>query len=360
MPSISSVEGLDKNTGYFRTMDWDLIKRYSEEIENIQLESDDAVEHFRIEWLGKKGKIPALFGEMKSASPEEKKQLGQQLNMLKQTAQRKVEEARAGIAQNKQAEEAASIDLSLDAAPMPLGALHPVTLVRNDIVGIFRRMGFSLSEGPEIVDDWHNFEGLNFPESHPARDMQDTFFVEGNSGHLLRTHTSSVQVQDMMRMTPPIRTLTPGRVYRNETISARSHCVFHQVEGLYVAEGVSFADLKQTLYLFVRAFFGELEVRFRPSYFPFTEPSAEMDVYRGTATEADRRLTKGTGWLEILGCGMVDPQVLENCGIDSQRYSGFAFGLGLERIAMQRYGIDDIRRFYENDVRFLQQFTTAS
>lgn len=341
-------------------MNWDQIDRYLEQIQHAQLDHPEDVEAFRIHWLGKKGRIPALFQHMKDAAPEEKKQLGQKLNELKEAAQRKVEAAKSQAAHQQRQAEAAAIDLTLDAADLPTGALHPVTLVRNQIIDIFRRMGFGLSEGPEIVDDWHNFEGLNFPASHPARDMQDTFFVAGSSSHLLRTHTSSVQVQDMMRQQPPIRTITPGRVYRNETISARSHCVFHQIEGLYVAEGVSFADLKQTLYLFVREFFGERSVRFRPSYFPFTEPSAEMDVYRGLDTEADQRLTKGTGWLEILGCGMVDPQVLDNCGIDSRRYSGFAFGLGLERIAMQRFGIDDIRRFYENDARFLRQFSPMS
>ena len=240
-----------------------------------------------------------------------------------------------------------------------MGSKHPISIVRNEIINIFASLGFYISEGPEIEDDWHNFSALNLPEEHPARDMQDTFFIQTNPDVLLRTHTSSVQVRHMEKNKPPIRTISPGRVYRNEAISSRAHCIFHQVEGLYIAEGVSFADLKQLLLYFAQEMFGEkTKIRLRPSFFPFTEPSAEVDIYWGLETESDHRITKGTGWLEILGCGMVDPAVLENCGIDSKKYSGYAFGMGIERIAMLKYGVDDLRLFFENDVRFLKQFSS--
>ncbi|MGB1941045.1 MAG: phenylalanine--tRNA ligase subunit alpha, partial [Flavobacteriaceae bacterium] len=242
--------------------------------------------------------------------------------------------------------------------PIEVGALHPISILRNQVIDIFSQIGFSLSAGPEIEDDWHNFTALNLPEHHPARDMQDTFFVQTNPDILLRTHTSSVQVRHMEANRPPIRTLSPGRVFRNEDISARSHCVFHQVEGLYIDKNVSFADLKQTLLYFTKSLFGKSKIRLRPSYFPFTEPSAEVDIYWGLETEADYRITKGTGWLEIMGCGMVDPQVLTNCNINPDEYAGYAFGMGLERMAMLLYGIEDIRMFYENDIRFLQQFSS--
>ena len=240
-----------------------------------------------------------------------------------------------------------------------MGSRHPISLVRNQITDIFKRIGFSLSEGPEIEDDWHNFSALNLPEEHPARDMQDTFFIQTNPDFLLRTHTSSVQIRYMQKNKPPIRILSPGRVYRNEAISARAHCIFHQVEGLYVDEKVSFSDLKQCLLYFAKEMFGKKsKIRLRPSYFPFTEPSAEVDIYWGLKTESDYRITKGTGWLEVLGCGMVDPNVLDNCGIDSKKYTGYAFGMGIERIAMLKYGVKDLRLFFENDVRFLKQFSS--
>ncbi|MGB0176361.1 MAG: phenylalanine--tRNA ligase subunit alpha [Owenweeksia sp.] len=334
------------------------IKAFLREVEDFRSTDEGEIESFRIRLLSRKGQIPALFEEFKKLDGEEKRKYGKPLNELKQKAQARVEslKASAGTSSSKQER----FDLSRPASGEFIGSRHPVNLVKNEIVDIFKRVGFNVSEGPEVEDDWHNFTALNFPEEHPARDMQDTFFVARNPEWALRTHTSSVQVRAMEAGKPPIRTISPGRVFRNEAISARSHCIFHQVEGLYIDKNVSFADLKQTLLYFAREFFGkDTKIRLRPSYFPFTEPSAEMDVYWGLKDEVDYRMTKGTGWLEVMGCGMVDPNVLENCGIDPEEYSGYAFGMGVERIAMQRYQISDIRLLFENDIRFLEQFQTA-
>lgn len=333
------------------------IKAYLSEIESFNESSAKAVEDFRVKFLGRKGLIPALFDEFKTLPPEQKKALGKPINELKNAAAAKVASLKAAGEDSSAGD--AGFDLSRP-APVRLGNRHPVNLVMNELIDIFKRIGFNVSEGPEIEDDWHNFTALNFPEEHPARDMQDTFFVEKDPDWALRTHTSSVQVRVMENQKPPIRTICPGRVFRNETITSRSHCIFHQVEGLYIDKGVSFADLKQTLLYFAREFFGkDTKIRLRPSYFPFTEPSAEMDVYWGLENEVDYRMTKGTGWLEVLGCGMVDPNVLENCGIDPKEYSGFAWGMGVERLAMQRYQISDIRLLFENDQKFLEQFQSA-
>jgi phenylalanyl-tRNA synthetase alpha chain len=290
---------------------------------------------------------------------EQKRAYGQLMNTLKQQAEEKFQSLKSAF--EAQAESAAgqSFDLTAPGEPLPLGSRHPVSATLNRIVDIFTRMGFSVADGPEMEDEWHNFTAMNTPEDHPARDMQDTFYVVDAPGMLLRSQTSTVQARVMEQRKPPIRIIAPGRVYRNETISTRSHCQFHQVEGLYIDEGVSFADLKQTLLYFTQEMFGANKIRLRPSFFPFTEPSAEMDIWLGVDTERNRRLTKGTGWLEILGCGMVDPQVLENCGIDSRKYSGFAFGMGVERQALRLYEIGDIRLLFENDVRFLRQFSSA-
>jgi phenylalanyl-tRNA synthetase alpha chain len=292
----------------------------------------------------------------KAAPNEQKRELGQLVNQLKNAAEGLVAK---GAQEDEGGESSHEVlnDWTRPDGGIPLGAHHPLSVVRREIIGILERMGFVVTEGPEIEDDWHVFSGLNFPEEHPARDMQDTFFVDRNPDMLLRTHTSSVQVREMERRDPPMRIMMPGRVFRNEAISARAHCMFHQIEGLYIDEGVSFADLKQTLLRFAQEFFGaDTKIRLRPSYFPFTEPSAEVDVYWGLKTEVDKRITKGTGWLEILGCGMVDPAVLEASGIDSRKYSGFAFGMGVERIAMLKYQIGDLRAFFESDMRFLNQF----
>lgn len=333
------------------------IQKISQEIENIQVQSAAELEQFRLKYLSKKGLINQMFEDFKGLAPEDKRHTGKPLNELKQRLQSMFDEWKTKYESNTV--EVSSFDHTMPAEPLRKGSIHPISLVLNEMADIFMRLGFDISHGPEIEDDWHNFSALNFPENHPARDMQDTFFIDEKIA--LRTHTSSVQVRVMESQKPPIRTISPGRVYRNEAISSRSHCFFHQLEGLYIDEGVSFADLKQTLYLFVQQYFGsDIQVRFRPSYFPFTEPSAEMDVFLGTETEADYRITKGTGWLEILGCGMVDEAVLKNCNIDPERYSGFAFGLGLDRIAMYKYGIKDIRLLSENDVRFLQQFSHLS
>lgn len=334
------------------------IKGYLQEVESFN-ESDEAkIEEFRIKFLGRKGLIPALFDEFKALPGDEKRNVGKPLNELKQAASVKVEELKANATQGGGVK--MHYDLTRPGGEIGLGSRHPVNLVKNEIIQIFERIGFNVSEGPEVEDDWHNFTALNFPEEHPARDMQDTFFVARNPDWALRTHTSSVQVRTMENQKPPIRTISPGRVFRNEAISSRSHCIFHQVEGLYIDKGVSFADLKQTLLYFAQEFFGkDTKIRLRPSYFPFTEPSAEMDVYWGLENEVDYRMTKGTGWLEVMGCGMVDPNVLENCGIDSKEYSGYAFGMGVERIAMQRFQISDIRLLFENDQRFLEQFKSA-
>lgn len=321
------------------------------------IDQQEKVEEFRLKFLSKKGELNELFEEFKKVSGEEKKELGKQLNILRHQIESLYNDAKEKFSSTEK-KFSANADETLPVNAYKIGSLHPISIVKNDIISIFEKIGFNVENGPEIEDDWHNFTALNFAENHPARDMQDTFFVEKEpkGNFALRTHTSSVQVRLMEYTKPPIRALMPGRVYRNEDVSARSNCFFHQIEGLYIDENVSFADLKQTLYYFVSQFFGEREIRFRPSYFPFTEPSAEMDIYLGTATEQDKRLTKGTGWLEILGCGMVDPNVLENCGIDSSKYTGYAFGMGIDRITMLRYGIKDIRQMFENDVRFLEQF----
>lgn len=317
------------------------------------------LEQFRIQYLGSKGVIKSLMEEMRSVPNERKRDYGQLMNRLKQEAEAKHDALKETFESQAQSGTAKAIDLTAPGEPLPLGSRHPVAVTMNRIVDIFTRMGFSVVDGPEIEDDWHNFTAMNTPEDHPARDMQDTFYVVDAPGMLLRTHTSPVQARVMENRQPPIRIIAPGRVYRNETISTRSHAQFHQVEGLYIDEGVSFADLKQTLLYFAQEMFGATKIRLRPSFFPFTEPSAEMDIWLGTDTEKNARLTKGTGWLEILGCGMVDPQVLENCGIDSKKYSGFAFGMGIERQALRLYEIGDIRLLFENDVRFLRQFSAA-
>lgn len=321
------------------------------------IDSKDKAEEFRLKFLSKKGELNALFESFKTVSGNEKKELGKQLNILRQNLEEMFSSAREKFDSSGE-NSSDSTDTTLPVNARNIGSTHVISIVKNDILKIFEKIGFTVEYGPEIEDDWHNFTALNFPENHPARDMQDTFFVnkEPMGNYALRTHTSSVQVRLMESEKPPIRALMPGRVYRNEAVSARSNCFFHQVEGLYIDENVSFSDLKQTLYYFVSQFFGEREIRFRPSYFPFTEPSAEMDIFLGTETEQDRRLTKGTGWLEILGCGMVDPNVLKNCNIDPEKYSGFAFGMGIDRIAMLKYGIKDIRQMFENDIRFLNQF----
>ena len=316
-------------------------------------------EVFRIKWLGSKGLVKTIMGEMRNVAPEQKKEAGQLLNDFKVFAEEKYLALKAS-ATDTGITATAEIDLSLPADPLPLGSRHPISLVRNKIERIFQRLGFAVAEGPELEDDWHNFTALNLPENHPARDMQDTFYISQNPDWLLRTHTSSVQVREMEKGKLPIRIICPGRVYRNETISARAHCFFHQVEGLYIAENVSFADLKQTLYFFVQEMFGkDVKVRFRPSYFPFTEPSAEMDISCLICGGEGCSVCKKTGWVEILGCGMVHPNVLDSCGIDSNKYTGFAFGMGVERITMLKYQIKDLRLFSENDLRFLNQFTGA-
>ena len=334
------------------------IKEHLTEVEKFASTSKDEIETFRIKYLGKKGLLNDFFAEFKNVPNEQKKEFGQVINQLKTTATEKVNTLKEVL--ENQTEVAGQFgDLTRPGQPIEIGARHPISIVKNQIIDIFSRIGFNVSEGPEIEDDWHNFTALNLPEYHPARDMQDTFFIQTDPDILLRTHTSSVQVRYMENNKPPIRTISPGRVYRNEAISARSHCFFHQVEGLYVDKNVSFADLKQTLQFFTKELFGKSKIRLRPSYFPFTEPSAEVDVYWGLETETDYKMTKGTGWLEIMGCGMVDPNVLENCGIDSKEYSGFAFGMGIDRIALLLHQISDIRLLSENDVRFLEQFKSA-
>ncbi|HVV54942.1 MAG TPA: phenylalanine--tRNA ligase subunit alpha [Mucilaginibacter sp.] len=340
----------------------DKIDQYTAEIRAANPANADELETFRIKYLGTKGIIKDLFERFKSVRPEEKRTLGKVLNEFKQEAEAKYSELKERLDSKPQAQNS-ELDLTLPGDGFELGSRHPLSLVRNEIVDIFRRLGFVVAEGPEIEDDWHNFSALNFPEEHPARDMQDTFFIKkgivGKDDIALRTHTSSVQVRMMESGKPPFRAIMPGRVYRNEAISARAHCFFHQVEGLYVDENVSFADLKQTLYHFVQELYGEgTRVRFRPSYFPFTEPSAEMDISCTICGGTGCSMCKHTGWVEILGCGMVDPNVLENCGIDSKKYTGFAFGMGIERITNLKYVIRDLRLFSENDVRFLKQFQT--
>jgi len=322
-------------------------------IKNFKSKDIDEIESLKIKFLGRKGIINDLFSEFKNVPSDQKKDYGQKINELKNLAQIKYDHLKSV---NSKSNKTISEDLTKPGLPISNGTLHPITLIKNQIIEIFSKVGFELSEGPEIEDDWHNFTALNLPKYHPARDMQDTFFIQQDPDILLRTHTSSVQVRYLENNSPPLKILSPGRVYRNEAISSRSHCIFHQVEGIYVDENVSFADLKQMILYFTKSMFGKSKLRFRPSFFPFTEPSAEVDIYWGLETETDYRITKGTGWLEIMGCGMVDPQVLENCNIDSEKYTGYAFGLGIERIAMLIYQIPDIRLFFENDVRFLNQF----
>ena len=336
----------------------DKVKILLDEVSSYSPKNPEELEQFRIQYLGKKGKMNDLFAAFKEVPNDQKKAFGQALNQLKQAIQDKLDEGKASFSENTQ--QSSGLDLSRPVAADQLGSRHPLSLVRNEIVEIFKRIGFTLSEGPEIEDDWHNFTALNLPDEHPARDMQDTFFIQQNPDILLRTHTSSVQVRFMENNQPPIRTLSPGRVYRNEAISARAHCIFHQVEGLYIDKDVSFADLKQTLLYFAKEMFGDkTEIRLRPSYFPFTEPSAEVDVSCNICSGKGCNVCKYTGYLEILGCGMVDPNVLKNCGIDPNVYTGFAFGMGIERIAMLKYQVKDLRLFFENDVRFLEQFKST-
>ena len=323
----------------------DLSKFNSQDIKEIDL--------MKIKYLGRKGIVNDLFSDFKNVPSDQKKEFGKKINELKILAQKKYDELKLGI---KKSNKVLLEDYTKPGFPISSGSLHPITLIKNKIIDIFSKVGFELSDGPEIEDDWHNFTALNLPKDHPARDMQDTFFIQQDPDILLSTHTSSVQVRYLEDNPPPLKIISPGRVYRNEAISSRSHCIFHQIEGIYVDENVSFADLKQMILYFTKAMFGKSKLRFRPSFFPFTEPSAEVDIYWGLETETDYRITKGTGWLEIMGCGMVDPNVLENCNIDSEKYSGYAFGLGIERIAMLIYQIPDIRLFFENDIRFLNQF----
>lgn len=339
---------------------FDKVKAIGQDIQEAQPQNLQELEQFRIQYLGSKNSLKDLFAEMRNIESERRKEFGQLINGVKEGAETKYESLKALLESAAEQAAAGDLDLSAPAEPFELGARHPISIVMNRIIRIFERIGFVVAEEREIEDDWHNFTAMNTPEDHPARDMQDTFYLLNSTEMLLRTHTSPVQARVMTKQQPPIRIIAPGRVYRNETVSARSHCQFHQVEGLYVDEGVSYADMKQTLLYFAREMFGpDVKIRLRPSFFPFTEPSAEMDVYLGTATEKDYRLTKGTGWLEILGCGMVDPAVLENCGIDSEKYTGFAFGMGIERQALRLFDIGDIRMFFENDTRFLKQFSSA-
>ena len=331
-----------------------------QDIKDASPNSAEELEVFRIKYLGSKNTIKPLFARMRDIPNEDKKAFGQKLNELKQTAEQKYNQLKAGLGSTSSKAKAQLIDMSVPAGSTMIGSRHPVSIVMDEMIDIFGKLGFEVAEDREIEDDWHNFTAMNTPEHHPARDMQDTFYLKTDPSMLLRTHTSSVQARVMTTQQPPIRIIAPGRVFRNETISARSHCQFHQVEGLYVDEGVSFADMKQTLLFFAREMYGaDTDIRLRPSYFPFTEPSAEMDVWLGTDTDTTKRLTKGTGWLEVLGCGMVDPNVLDNCGIDSTKYSGYAFGIGIERSAMQRFNISDIRLLFENDIRFLRQFSST-
>lgn len=334
------------------------IEKLLEEVKGFSTESLDEVEQFRIKYLSKKGLIGELFNDFKNVPRENKKEVGQILNQLKIAVQEKVQSLKQTL--EIDSEQASGIDLTAPGEPIQWGSRHPLSVVRNEIIDIFKHLGFTVSEGPEIEDDWHVFSALNFAPEHPARDMQDTFFIEKDPDILLRTHTSSVQTRVMENNQPPIRTISPGRVFRNEAISARAHCIFHQVEGLYVDENVSFADLKQTLYYFAQEMFGKnTEIRLRPSYFPFTEPSAEMDISCNLCGGKGCNVCKYTGYLEVLGCGMVDPNVLEANGIDSEKYTGYAFGMGIERIAMLKYKVNDLRLYFENDVRFLEQFKAA-
>jgi phenylalanyl-tRNA synthetase alpha chain len=335
------------------------IEELLSEIEAFNANTKEHLEEFRIKILSKKGRLSALFEDFKTVEPSLRKQVGQQLNELKNKAEDKIRHLKEKFESTDDSTNK-EIDLSLPGETFPIGSRHPLSLVRNQIVAIFSKIGFTVSEGPEIEDDWHNFTALNTPADHPARDMQDTFYIQENPDIVLRTQTSSVQVRIMENSKPPIRTISPGRVYRNEAISARAHCQFHQVEGLYIDKKVSFADLKQTLLYFSKEMFGEeTKIRLRPSFFPFTEISAEMDISCPFCKGAGCNICKGAGWVEILGCGMVDPAVLDNCKIDSKQYSGFAFGMGIERITMLKYQVKDLRLFFENDVRFLKQFTSV-
>lgn len=335
------------------------ISTLKSEIDTFSTSEKNVAEAFRIRYIGSSGSLKSLMYEIKNISPDKKKEVGLALNALKQHADEKYLGLK-NTAPQEAKKSGETIDLTLPGNQLPVGSRHPISLVKNRIISIFQRIGFTVAEGPEIEDDWHNFTALNLPENHPARDMQDTFYVHQDPAWMLRTHTSSVQVREMEKGVLPIRIICPGRVYRNETISARAHCFFHQVEGLYIEEDVSFADLKQTLYFFVKEMFGEdVNIRFRPSYFPFTEPSAEMDISCLICGGKGCNVCKHTGWVEILGCGMVHPNVLSNCGIDPEKYTGFAFGMGIERITMLKYQINDLRLFSENDIRFLKQFTAT-
>lgn len=334
------------------------IDKILDEARQFSAETREEIEQFRIKYLGKKGILSDMFQNFKEVPAEHKKEMGQKINQLKQYISERIEGMHSELSETTEGE--LTQDLTLPGPPLQVGARHPISVVRNEIIDIFTRLGYTISEGPEIEDDWHVFSSLNFPPEHPARDMQDTFFIKKDPDILLRTHTSSVQVRVMENEQPPIRTISPGRVFRNEAISARAHCIFHQVEGLYIDENVSFADLKQTLLYFAREMFGkEVEIRLRPSYFPFTEPSAEMDISCQICGGKGCNVCKYTGWLEILGCGMVDPNVLEFNHIDSNKYTGFAFGMGIERVAMLKYQVKDLRLYFENDLRFLEQFRAA-
>ena len=334
------------------------INTLKEQIEALTASNAEEIEALRIKYLSKKGEVSALFNDFRNVPNEQKREIGQKLNELKTLATEKINALREAFASNDSAD--AAIDLTRTAAPMEVGTRHPLSLVRQEIINIFSRLGFTVAEGPEVEDDWHVFGALNFAEDHPARDMQDTFFIQRSPDVLLRTHTSSVQSRVMEHAQPPIRIVCPGRVYRNEAISYRAHCFFHQVEGLYIDKNVSFTDLKQALLYFAREMFGpETQIRLRPSYFPFTEPSAEMDISCDLCGGKGCNFCKHTGWVEILGCGMVDPNVLEACGIDSKVYSGYAFGMGVERIANLKYRVKDLRMFSENDVRLREEFKSA-
>lgn len=329
------------------------IDHYLQEVQGFQTTDKTEIESFRIRFNGKKGILTDLFAQFKDVPNDQKKEFGQKINTLKQAVAEKLESLQDSTQKNLILERE---DLTRPGFPLELGSRHPINLVKNKIIDIFKSIGFAVSDGPEIEDDWHNFTALNLPEYHPARDMQDTFFINRDPDTLLRTHTSSVQIRYAETHEPPFRILSPGRVFRNEAISSRSHCIFHQIEGLYIDENVSFADLKQTIQFFTTELFGKSKIRMRPSYFPFTEPSAEVDVYWGLNSETDYRITKGTGWLEIMGCGMVDPAVLKNMNVDPDQFSGYAFGMGIERIVMLLYQMSDIRMFFENDIRMLEQF----
>ena len=335
------------------------IDKIKSELEQFGISSMENLEQFRLKFLAKKSELQELLSEIKNVAPEERKSFGQQVNELKQKAQQLYEDAKTKM-EMQSVSTGSQMDVTRPSTAISVGSMHPISIMMNEVCEIFEKIGFSTVSGPDVEDDWHVFTALNFPEEHPARDMQDTFFVELHPDTLLRTHTSSLQVRTMEKQQPPIRVICPGRVFRNEAITSRAHCIFHQVEGLYIAENVSFAEMKQTLLYFARQMFGsETKIRLRPSYFPFTEPSAEMDISCNICGGSGCALCKHTGWVEILGCGMVDPSVLENCGIDSKKYTGYAFGLGIERMTMLKYRTNDIRLYFENDVRFLRQFKAA-